>query len=135
MNWGSRGTCLVISCIFIYQVWFFVPHQWCLSSFHWIFCQQEWVLQQRLAYLWLLWLLEQSKQIQVVLAFKMWPISFYRNSWPNTPYIKSIGYWVLLCYISVFYCLLEYCVVLSLTKRGTTAKTGQQVHLYLWLQL
>ena len=40
----------------------------------------------------------------------------YRETWPETPYIKSIGYWVLLCYVLVFYCLLEYCVVLTLNK-------------------
>ena len=41
-----------------------------------------------------------------------------RDGWPKTSYIKSIGYWVLLCYIQVFYCLIEYCIVLSLVKRN-----------------
>ena len=36
------------------------------------------------------------------------------NSWPKTAYLKAIDIWAILCYITVFYCLLEYCIVLSL---------------------
>ena len=49
--------------------------------------------------------------------------NFYRNSWPVTPYVKSIGYWVLMCYCLVFYCILEYCVILSLKKTFSNNQT------------
>ena len=48
---------------------------------------------------------------------------FYRNSWPVTPYVKSIGYWVSMCYCLVFYCILEYCVILSLKKTFSNNQT------------
>ena len=38
-----------------------------------------------------------------------------RNSMPKTSYIKASGYWMLLCYISVFYCLIEFCIIITLT--------------------
>ena len=47
----------------------------------------------------------------------------YRTSWPVTPYVKSIGYWVLMCYCLVFYCILEYCVILSLKKTFSNNQT------------
>ena len=69
----------------------------------------------------LLW--EQSK-----LKVSYWKIThfsrFYRNSWPVTPYVKSIGYWVSMCYCLVFYCILEYCVILSLKKTFSNNQTG-----------
>ena len=40
----------------------------------------------------------------------------HRDSWPKTSYIKLIGYWVTICYIIVFFCLLEYCLVLALIQ-------------------
>ena len=36
------------------------------------------------------------------------------NSWPKTAYLKAIDIWAILSYITVFYCLLEYCIVLAL---------------------
>ena len=39
-----------------------------------------------------------------------------KDSWPKTSYIKLIGVWVTICYIIVFFCLLEYCLVLALMK-------------------
>ena len=48
---------------------------------------------------------------------------FDRTSWPVTPYVKSIGYWVLMCYCLVFYCILEYCVILSLKKTFSNNQT------------
>ena len=39
-----------------------------------------------------------------------------KDSWPKTSYIKLIGVWVTICYIIVFFCLLEYCLVLALMQ-------------------
>ena len=49
---------------------------------------------------------------------------FSRDSWPKTPYVKSIGYWVLMCYVSVFACLLEYCIVLTFKKPCNSNQIG-----------
>ena len=46
--------------------------------------------------------------------FPNFTILLHRDSWPKTPYVKSIGYWIFFCYLSVFFCLLEYCLVLTL---------------------
>ena len=43
-----------------------------------------------------------------------------RNSMPKTSYIKASGYWMLLCYISVFYCLIEFCIIITLTHNKNT---------------
>ena len=54
---------------------------------------------------------------------------FYRDSWPVTPYVKSIGYWALMCYCLVFYCILEYCVILSLKKTVSNIQTRNSMDL------
>ena len=43
-----------------------------------------------------------------------------KNSWPRTADIKAIDYWVLLCYFTAFFCLLEYCVVLAVNRGSRT---------------
>ena len=44
-----------------------------------------------------------------------------RNSMPKTSYIKASGYWMLLCYTSVFYCLIEFCIIITLTHKSQVA--------------
>jgi len=52
-----------------------------------------------------------------------------KDSWPVTPYVKSIGYWALMCYCLVFYCILEYCVILSLKKTVSNIQTRNSMDL------
>ena len=57
----------------------------------------------------------------------------YRNSWPVTPYIKSIGYWVSMCYCLVFYCILEgtterHRLTQTSTDQHRPAQTGTDLH-------
>ena len=41
---------------------------------------------------------------------------FYRNDWTQTIHLRAMDIWVVLCYIGVFYALMEYCLILYLTK-------------------
>ena len=43
---------------------------------------------------------------------------------PKTSYIKASGYWMLLCYTSVFYCLIEFCIIISLTHKSQVASNN-----------
>ena len=46
-------------------------------------------------------------------------VTFFKGSqgtWPKTSYIKAIGVWAAFCYATVFFCLIEYCFVLALSK-------------------
>ena len=38
-----------------------------------------------------------------------------RVDWPKTSYIKAMDIWTILCYVGVFYALVEYCLVINLT--------------------
>ena len=51
------------------------------------------------------------KSIQKVLIFR------FRNAWPKTSYLKALDIWVVLCYITVFMCSLEYCIVILLITK------------------
>ena len=39
-----------------------------------------------------------------------------QKGWPDTAYLKAIDVWVIMCYSAVFYSLLEYTIILSLSK-------------------
>ena len=39
-----------------------------------------------------------------------------RNSWPNTSYLTAMIFWTLMTYVHCFAALVEYCIVLALTK-------------------
>merc|ERR1712228_586518 len=39
-----------------------------------------------------------------------------RNDWTKTTHMRAIDMWVILCYIGVFSALMEYCIILYLTK-------------------
>ena len=41
---------------------------------------------------------------------------FDRNDWTQTIHLRAMDIWVVLCYIGVFYALMEYCLILYLTK-------------------
>ena len=41
----------------------------------------------------------------------------FRNGWPKTSYLKAMDIWVVLCYITVFMCSLEYCIVITLITK------------------
>ena len=46
-------------------------------------------------------------------------VTFFKGSqesWPKTSYIKAIGIWAAFCYSIVFFCLIEYCLVLVLSQ-------------------
>ena len=43
---------------------------------------------------------------------------------PHTSYIKATGYWMLLCYISVFYCLIEFCIVIALINMKVSSNNN-----------
>ena len=38
------------------------------------------------------------------------------DDWPQTSYLKAIDVWTIFCYLGAFFCLIEYSVVLYLTK-------------------
>ena len=46
--------------------------------------------------------------------FKLKLIFFSRDSWPTS--VFAMRTWVVLCYITVFYTLIEYCLALALIK-------------------
>ena len=41
---------------------------------------------------------------------------FSRSNWTKTTHLRAIDIWVILCYIGVFSALMEYCLILYLTK-------------------
>ena len=43
--------------------------------------------------------------------YMFFPIVF-RDTWPKTNYMKAVDVWALFCYFGVFFCLVEYCLVL-----------------------
>ena len=60
-------------------------------------------------------------------------LCFYnRNDWTKTTHLRAIDIWVVLCYIGVFSSLMEYCLILYLTKTsildGLMNSTKQKVH-------
>ena len=119
LTWTWKETLEVSLCTFISQVLFFALFQWLHFSSIKTYCLQGCVCVWQLAYpsshsSW-----AQSKNQSPNIS-KDFIFIMFRESWPKTPYVKSIGYWVLMCYLSVFYCLLEYCVVLTLKNPFTT---------------
>ena len=51
-------------------------------------------------------------------------LTFLRDNWPETSYLKSIDYWMVLCYISVFYYILECCVLIYIESKRTPESKG-----------
>ena len=51
-------------------------------------------------------------------------LTFLRDNWPETSYLKSIDYWMVLCYISVFYYILECCVLIYIESKQTPESKG-----------
>merc|ERR1712228_980697 len=49
-----------------------------------------------------------------------------RNNWTKTTHMRAIDVWVVLCYIGVFYSLVEYVFIIYLTKYSSGA--GKLVH-------
>ena len=49
---------------------------------------------------------------------------FLRDNWPETSYLKSIDYWMVLCYISVFYYILECCILIYIDSKQTPESKG-----------
>ena len=43
-------------------------------------------------------------------------VLLYRGDWTKTSHMRAIDVWIVLCYIGVFSALIEYCLVLHLTK-------------------
>ena len=41
---------------------------------------------------------------------------FLRSDWVSSSHLKAVDVWVLLCYLEVFFALIEYCLVLYLIK-------------------
>ena len=41
---------------------------------------------------------------------------FCRESWPKHAAIRMIDVWVTLCYLNSFFCMVEYCMILALSK-------------------
>ena len=58
------------------------------------------------------------------------PIYFlsFRNDWTKTTHMRAIDVWVVLCYVGVFYALMEYCIIIYLTKvfKSTEKKPKKQ---------
>ena len=52
-----------------------------------------------------------------------------RDNWTKSPNLRAIDVWVILCYVGVFYCLMEYCIVLHLTKREKTMSSTSSVRI------
>ena len=52
-------------------------------------------------------------------------IDNYRNNWTKTTHMRAIDVWVILCYVAVFYALMEYCLVIHLTTGNTLEKSTQ----------
>ena len=50
-----------------------------------------------------------------------------RDNWTKSPNLRAIDVWVILCYVGVFYCLMEYCIVLHLTKRQKTMALATKI--------
>ena len=51
-------------------------------------------------------------------------LTILRDNWPETSYLKSIDYWMVLCYISVFYYILECCVLIYIESKQTPESKG-----------
>jgi len=50
-----------------------------------------------------------------------------RNDWTKTTHMRAIDVWVIFCYIGVFSALMEYCVILYLTKTAIFDQKSAQV--------
>ena len=48
--------------------------------------------------------------------------SISRNDWTKTTHMRAIDFWVILCYMGTFFALMEYCVILCLTKTSKPEK-------------
>ena len=49
-------------------------------------------------------------------------VSTFRDDWTKTSNIRAIDFWTILCYIAVFYALIEYVAVLYLSKASANMK-------------
>ena len=49
------------------------------------------------------------------------------DNWPKTDILKAIDVWAILCYAGAFFCVVEYSVVLSLSKRGQNYRKVQML--------
>ena len=45
-----------------------------------------------------------------------------RRNWPATAYMKAVDDWTAACYFAVFCPLVEYCIVIFLTKKAEWEK-------------
>merc|ERR1719273_1460439 len=50
-----------------------------------------------------------------------------RNDWTKTTHMRAIDVWVIFCYIGVFSALMEYCIILYLTKTSIFDQKPAQV--------
>ena len=52
---------------------------------------------------------------------------YFRTNWPQTAYMKEVDVWTAACYIAVFCPLIEYCIILFLTKTAEWERKVQIV--------
>ena len=43
--------------------------------------------------------------------------AFCSNDWPKTAELKAIDMWTILCYAGAFFCLVEYSMILYLSRQ------------------
>ena len=47
----------------------------------------------------------------------------FRNMWPPSNNINLMDVWQILCYLNAFFCLIEYCIVIYLTRSASWEET------------
>ena len=69
---------------------------------------------------------------------------FHRDDWPQSTSMNSMDIWQIMCYLNVFFVLVEYCLVLwlskgvsigdiNLIKISTNIQTKNDVNEYIYL--